>query len=108
MSYANILSALADPTRRAIVERLAQAPSSVGDLAREFPVSRPAISQHLKVLTDAGVLDVTSQGNRRVYRLDPNGMTDLRDWLDGLWDTALQAFAEEAKTQALKENSNER
>ncbi|MBM7068302.1 helix-turn-helix transcriptional regulator [Actibacterium sp. 188UL27-1] len=100
MSYGLILSALADPTRRAIVEQLAREPKSVGELAHGFPVSRPAISQHLKVLNDAGVLAVTSQGARRVYRLDPKGMAELRQWLDSLWDTALAAFAAEAETMA--------
>lgn len=100
MSYGKILTALADPTRQAIVEQLAQTPRSVGELARGFPVSRPAISQHLKVLSDAGVLTVTTEGTRRVYRLDPKGMAALRQWLDGLWDTALAAFAAEAEALA--------
>lgn len=96
MTYGNTIAALADPTRRAIVERLSTRPQSVSELAKGFPISRPAVSQHLKVLSDAGVLVVHPHGARRVYQLDPNAVADLRQWLDQLWDDALNAFAAEA------------
>jgi DNA-binding transcriptional ArsR family regulator len=86
------LSALADPTRRAIFERLGDRPSAVGELARQLPVSRPAVSQHLKVLKDAGLVIDTAAGNRRIYRLDPDGLGALRAYLDRFWNQALAAF----------------
>lgn len=86
--------ALGDPTRRAIVERLAGGPTAVGDLANALPVSRPAVSQHLRVLKDAGLVSEISEGTRRIYRLDPRGIAAMRDWLDAQWGTALVAFAE--------------
>jgi len=91
-----LITALADPTRRAIVERLGRAPSPVGRLAAGLPVTRPAVSQHLKVLNDAGLVVARAEGNRRIYRLDPTGIAALRDWLDRMWDDALSAFAAEA------------
>ena len=96
------LIALADPTRRAIVERLGSSPSPVGALARHFPVSRPAISQHLRVLSDAGLVSVEPQGTKRIYRLDPAGVAALREWLDAMWDDALSAFANKANALATK------
>jgi DNA-binding transcriptional ArsR family regulator len=78
----SVLSALADPTRLEIYERLANGPQAVGDLARAFPLSRPAISQHLRVLKDAGLVTDTAHGTRRVYVLDPNGVGTLRAFLD--------------------------
>jgi DNA-binding transcriptional ArsR family regulator len=87
------LSALGDPTRRAIFERVAAHPSAVGDLARGLPVSRPAVSQHLKVLKEAGLVTETPEGTRRIYRLDPRGIAAMRDWLDAHWSAALVAFA---------------
>ena len=86
------LGALGDPTRRAIFERLAAQPSAVGDLARGLPVSRPAVSQHLKVLKEAGLVRETSQGTRRIYSLDPRGIGAMRRWLDSHWASALEAF----------------
>ena len=86
------LSALADPTRRAIFERLADAPSAVGELARELPVSRPAVSQHLKVLKDAGLVVDRAAGTRRIYELDPDGIEALRAYLDEFWRRSLLAF----------------
>jgi DNA-binding transcriptional ArsR family regulator len=85
-------SALADPTRRAIFERLAQRPSAVGELAGELPVSRPAVSQHLKVLKDAGLVVDHADGTRRIYQLDPDGVDALRGYLDQFWNQALAAF----------------
>jgi DNA-binding transcriptional ArsR family regulator len=86
------LTALADPTRRAIFERLADRPCAVGELARELPVSRPAVSQHLKVLKDAGLVIDRPAGNRRIYEIDPAGIGDLRAYLDRFWNTALTRF----------------
>ena len=86
------LTALGDPTRRAIFERLADRPSAVGELARELPVSRPAVSQHLKVLKDAGLVIDLRAGNRRIYRLDPDGVAKVRDYFDRFWDAALAEF----------------
>jgi DNA-binding transcriptional ArsR family regulator len=87
------LDALADPTRRAIVARLRQRPLPVGVIARGLPVSRPAVSSHLRVLSDAGLVTHRSVGTRNVYALRPEGFADLRSWLDGLWGDALTAFA---------------
>lgn len=90
------IEALADPTRRAIVEGLRRGPLPVGQLAAPLPVSRPAVSQHLKVLAAAGLVEVSPAGNRRIYRLSPRGVEGLRRYLDHLWDDALAAFAAEA------------
>jgi DNA-binding transcriptional ArsR family regulator len=86
------LDALGDATRRAIVDRLFDGPRSVGDLARGFPVSRPAISQHLRILKDANLVVDEAVGNRRLYRLNPEGFDLLRDYLDRFWSQALTAF----------------
>lgn len=85
-------AALADPTRREIFERIARRPAAVGELARGLPVSRPAVSQHLKVLKDAGLVSEIPVGTRRIYRLDPRGIGAMRDWLDAHWSAALGAF----------------
>jgi DNA-binding transcriptional ArsR family regulator len=85
-------TALGDPTRRAIFERLAEHPWAVGDLAGELPVSRPAVSQHLKVLKDAGLVVDRRAGNRRIYQLDPDGVGALRAYLDQFWSRALAAY----------------
>jgi DNA-binding transcriptional ArsR family regulator len=85
-------AALGDPTRRVIFERLAARPSAVGDLARGLPVSRPAVSQHLRVLKQAGLVSETPDGTRRIYRIDPRGIAAMRDWLDAHWAAALAAF----------------
>jgi DNA-binding transcriptional ArsR family regulator len=84
--------AMGDPTRRAIFDRLAVRPSAVGDLAASLPVSRSAISQHLRVLKEAGLVNESAEGARRIYRLDPRGIGAMRDWLDAHWVTALDAF----------------
>lgn len=86
--------ALADGTRRAIVERLAHGPSAVGELARDLPVSRPAVSQHLKVLKSAGLVRDRPVGTRRVYHLDPTGLEALRADLDRFWTQALAGYAQ--------------
>jgi DNA-binding transcriptional ArsR family regulator len=88
----NGLTVLGDPTRRAIFERLGDGPFAVGELARELPVSRPAVSQHLKVLKDAGLVIDRRAGNRRIYQLDPDGVGALRAYLDQFWNRALTAF----------------
>ena len=87
-----LLDALGDPTRRAIFEHLGERPSAVVDLAARLPVSRPAVSQHLKVLKDAGLVHDVQVGTRRVYSLDPDGLAKLRDYMDRFWDTALHSF----------------
>jgi DNA-binding transcriptional ArsR family regulator len=86
------LAALGDPTRRSIFERLAEEPCAVGELARELPVSRPAVSQHLKVLKDAGLVVDRPAGNRRIYQLDPGGVSALRDYVEQFWIRALAAY----------------
>lgn len=87
------LGALGDPTRRAIFELLATRPRAVGELANELPVSRPAVSQHLKVLKEVALVTDSAEGTRRLYRIDPRGVEALRAYLDQLWDNALTAFA---------------
>jgi DNA-binding transcriptional ArsR family regulator len=86
------LFALGDPTRRAIFERLADRPRAVGELAGELPISRPAVSQHLKLLKDAGLVIDRRAGNRRIYQLNPDGVGALRAYLDQFWERALTAF----------------
>ena len=86
------LLALGDPTRLAILERLTDGPSAVVDLARELPVSRPAVSQHLRVLKEAGLVIDQAVGNRRIYRVDPDGLAGVRDQLDRFWTKALAAY----------------
>ncbi len=97
-TYGAVLDALGDPTRRAILTALRSEPSSVARLTEHVPVSRPAISQHLKVLGQAGLVDHEVRGTRHVYRVDPDGLSVLRDWLDGFWDDVLGAFAEHVRT----------
>ena len=92
-TYDVVLEALADPTRRQIVERLRKSPSAVAGLAGTIPVSRPAISQHLKVLKDVGLVDFERDGTRNIYRLRPEGLEPLRKWLEEFWQDALDAFA---------------
>ncbi len=91
--------ALGDPTRRAIFERLAERPQAVGELARDLPVSRPAVSQHLKVLKDAGLVTDRRAGTRRIYQLDPAGVGALRAYLDGFWQRSLAAFKDAVERQ---------
>ncbi len=97
MTYGTTLSALADPTRRNVFESLRAGPASVGDIAAELPVSRPAVSQHLKALKLAGLVIDRSQGRRRVYCIAPNGLAELRQWLDQFWDVALESFKHEVE-----------
>jgi len=97
MTNQKAFAALADPTRRQVFERLGQGPRAVGDLAHGLPVSRPAVSQHLKVLKEAGLVTDRPDGARRVYQIDPQGLGQVRAWLDQFWDVALAAFAAEAE-----------
>ena len=94
--FPHVLNALADQTRRDIFERLAPGPQSVGALALNLPISRPAVSQHLRVLKEAGLVLDRAEGTRRVYRIDPAGLGVMRQWLDRFWDASLDAFKAEA------------
>ena len=103
MNYEYAIAALADPTRRAIVERLRSGPLPVGQVANGLGVSRPAVSQHLRILTEAGLLIAVPEGTRRYYQLRPEGFLPLRSYLDALWDDALAAFAHAAHIKAKEE-----
>ncbi len=94
MTDAVPMDALGDPTRREIFERLAQRPMAVGELAGALPVTRPAVSQHLKVLKRAGLVRVRADGTRRIYRLDPDGVDELRGYFDRFWEQALAGLAD--------------
>lgn len=96
-TYEAGLDALGDRTRRAIVQHLADRPRSVQELADQLPVSRPAVSQHLKVLKDAGLVAERTSGTRRIYRLNPEGVAALRDQLDTFWNRALDSYTEVAE-----------
>ena len=95
MPYEAVLTALADPTRRHIFEALREHPKTVGELAAGQPVSRPAVSQHLKVLMSARLVSVEPQGNRRMYLMQRDGLDDLRRYLEGFWSDAMSAYAAE-------------
>jgi DNA-binding transcriptional ArsR family regulator len=92
---------LGDPTRRAIFELLARRPSTVGELAQQLPITRSAVSQHLRVLKDGGLVVSQAQGTHRIYRLNPDGVTALRAYLDRVWEEALTAFAKAAQAAPL-------
>jgi DNA-binding transcriptional ArsR family regulator len=98
------LAALGDPTRRAIFERISRQPAAVGELASEFPVSRPAVSQHLKVLKEAGLVRDLPDGTRRIYALDLNGLAAIREYFEQFWQTSLVAFRD-AANQSLREGT---
>ncbi|HEX8951407.1 MAG TPA: metalloregulator ArsR/SmtB family transcription factor [Polyangia bacterium] len=98
-----MLDALGDPTRRTVFKRLRAGARSVGEIARRMDVSRPAVSQHLKVLKAAGLVVDRAEGTRRLYAVDTRGLDGLRSWLDGFWDEALAAFKEAAQREAAKE-----
>src|SRR5262245_28189015 len=106
MAYENALTALADPTRRRILEELRSGPKPVGVIAAKLPVSRPAISQHLKVLKAAGLVVVRAEGTRRLYGVDARGIEAVRRWLDGFWDEMLVAFTKAAEREAAKERKS--
>ena len=97
MTYSETLTALADPTRRGILERLRDRPQAVGEVAADLPVSRPAVSQHLRVLKDAGLVSERREGTRRIYRVDRTGLVALRAWVDSFWDEPLDAFRRRAE-----------
>jgi DNA-binding transcriptional ArsR family regulator len=92
-----LFAALADPTRRSIFERLDKRPMSVAALSKGLPVSRPAVSQHLKVLKEAKLVTDHAEGTRRIYQIDPHGLGAIRQWLDRFWDDSLQAFKSAAE-----------
>jgi DNA-binding transcriptional ArsR family regulator len=94
-----VLDALGDPTRRQIFESLKTGPRSVGELAEGLPVSRPAVSQHLRVLKAAGLVSDRKDGTRRVYRIEPEGVARVRDYFDGFWSEALERFREAARKE---------
>jgi DNA-binding transcriptional ArsR family regulator len=97
MAYQMALVALADPTRLAVLERLRAGPMTVGQLAEGMPVSRPAVSQHLRALKDAGLVRDEPRGTARIYRIHAEGLRELRDWLDTFWDDALARFKDYAE-----------
>ena len=99
MAYGAAIQALSDPTRRAVFERLRRGPQPVGRLAAGLPVSRPAVSQHLKVLEGAGLVRARREGTRRIYRIEPGGILELRRYLDRFWDDVLEAFRAEAERE---------
>jgi DNA-binding transcriptional ArsR family regulator len=98
-NVAAAITALGEPTRQAIFERLVERPRPVGELAGELPVTRPAVSQHLKVLKDAGLVVDRKVGTRRVYQVDPQAVADLRAYFDAFWDQSLAAFRDAAETE---------
>jgi DNA-binding transcriptional ArsR family regulator len=102
-----VLTALADPTRLAVFELLAEGPTAVGDLARRLPVSRPAVSQHLKVLKDAGLVTDRSAGTRRLYQLDPEGIAEVRAYFDRFWNMALGSFKAAVESQTRREHDDQ-
>lgn len=99
MAYEDTLAVLANPTRRAVLERLRRGPSSVAGIAEDLPVSRPAVSQHLKALKEAGLVRDEPRGTARIYRIHAPGLKDLRDWLDSFWDEALANFRDFAEEE---------
>ena len=99
MDVGSQLAALADPTRRSIYELIRAAPSSVRELTDHLPISQPAVSQHLKVLSTAGLVTATPDGARRIYRIDPEGVAQLRAWIDVLWDDVLDSFTDAARKE---------
>ena len=108
MTYDKALAALADPTRRRVFERLRSGPKAVGAIARGMPVSRPAVSQHLKALKEAGLVADRPEGTRRVYFIDPHGLGSLRRWLDQFWDEALAAFQAQVELEAKQRKDKEK
>jgi DNA-binding transcriptional ArsR family regulator len=98
-TYEEAMNALGNPTRRRIFERLSEGSQAVGELARGLPVSRPAVSQHLRVLKSAGLVSERPDGNRRVYRVEPDGVVALRAYFDEFWDKSLASFQSEAEAQ---------
>ena len=100
VTYARVFDALAHPTRRMVLEQLRRGPSTVGGLAERLPISQPAVSQHLRVLQEAQLVEVRPEGTRRIYSIQQAGLAELRDYIDDLWNDALERFAEAAREQA--------
>lgn len=105
-TYGAAVEALADGTRRTVFERLRGGPRSVGQLAEGLPVTRPAVSQHLRVLREAGLVRARAEGTRRIYELDPRGLEPVRRYFEELWHDALSAFAEEAERKPSRERGS--
>jgi len=103
MTYAQALQALGDPTRRSVLEQLRDGPRAVGEIAAQLPVSRPAVSQHLRVLKEAGLVTERQNGTRRLYRVDPDGLAALREYLEGFWEEALASFKAAAEAEESEE-----
>jgi DNA-binding transcriptional ArsR family regulator len=99
MAYAQALQALGDPTRRAVLEELRDGPRAVGEIAAALPVSRPAVSQHLRVLKEAGLVAERQNGTRHLYRVDPDGLAELREYLEAFWAEALASFKAAAEKE---------
>lgn len=99
MVAADQMTALGDGTRRAVFDLVAECPRSVREIAELLPVSRPAVSQHLKVLENAGLVSATASGTRRIYRVDPSGLSQIRDWIDEQWDRVLDEFVDAARKE---------
>jgi DNA-binding transcriptional ArsR family regulator len=99
MTYINALEALSDATRRSILERIAQSPCTVGEIADLIPVSQPAVSQHLRVLREAGLVQMRKEGAKRIYSLAPDGLIELRAYFDRMWGDVLLAFKQAADNQ---------
>jgi DNA-binding transcriptional ArsR family regulator len=108
MKHDRALASLGDPTRRKVFERLRSGPLSVGEIARDMPVSRPAVSQHLAVLKEAGLVVDRPVGTRRVYYIDPRGLSALRAWFDQFWDQALVSFQDEVERSIESEKEKKR
>jgi DNA-binding transcriptional ArsR family regulator len=99
MAYAQVLHALGHPTRRSVLEELRDGPRAVGEIAARLPVSRPAVSQHLRVLKEAGLVTERQNGTRRLYRVDPDGLAEVREYLEGFWEEALANFKAAAEQE---------
>lgn len=108
MANIDPLATLADPSRRRIFELLKSGPLHVGRIAEQLPISRPAVSQHLKVLKEAGLVQETREGNRHAYSIDPKGLAAMQRWLDQFWADALSAFKAEAETNATSKKRRKR
>jgi len=109
MTYEAVaFTALSDPTRRRVLERLSRGPRAVGEIAAGLPVSRPAVSQHLKVLKEAGLVSDRQDGARRIYAIDPKGLGAMRAWLDQFWDVALAGLKAEIERAAAAEKDQDR
>ena len=107
-TYGSVLEALGDPTRRAVFELLAEQPLAVGELARRLPVSRPAVSQHLRVLRDAGLVTDRPEGTRRVYSVNPAALEELRTYVEGFWRKTLASFKKATEDKASERRRSER